>query len=166
MHVHSCFLLFPYLLRPANLLSLPFPFELTFPFSCQIKSGYKQSSSRYKEKLTWVRINMESNQTNPGTNIMEYFMRLINNWIIRPLQAVFDPTRILDNLEEIKSKIQEVQTAITELEEKLEEMPRKIQEAETAITEFLATKYNTFIIIFKMSSRNKYVRTYISTYFV
>ena len=97
---------------------------------------------------------------------MEYFMRLINNWIIRPLQAVFDPTRILDNLEEIKSKIQEVQTAITELEEKLEEMPRKIQEAETAITEFLATKYNTFIIIFKMSSRNKYVRTYISTYFV
>ena len=69
---------------------------------------------------------------------MEYFMRLINNWIIRPLQAVFDPTRILDNLEEIKSKIQEVQTAITELEEKLEEMPRKIQEAETAITELKA----------------------------
>ena len=77
---------------------------------------------------------MESNQTNPGTNIMEYFKRLINNWIIG-LQAVLDPTRILDNLEEIKSKIQEVQTAITELEEKLEEMPRKIQEAETAITE-------------------------------
>ena len=66
---------------------------------------------------------------------MEYFKQLINNWIIRPLQAVLDPTRILDHLDEIKSKIQEVQTAITELEEKLEEMPRKIQEAETAINE-------------------------------
>ena len=78
---------------------------------------------------------MESNQTNPGTNIMEYFKRFFNNWIISPLQAVLDPTRILDHLEEIKSKIQEVQTAIFELEEKLDEMPRKIQEAETAITE-------------------------------
>ena len=78
---------------------------------------------------------MESNQTNPGTNILEYFKRLINNWIICPLQAILDPTRILDHLEEISRKVQEVQTAITELEEKLEELPRKIQEAETAITE-------------------------------
>ena len=66
---------------------------------------------------------------------MNYFKRLINNWIIHPLQAVLDPTRILNQLEEISSKVQEVQTAITELEEKLEEMPRIIQEAETAITE-------------------------------
>ena len=42
--------------------------------------------------ITRIRINMESNQTNPGTNIMEYFKRLINNWIICPLQAVLDPS--------------------------------------------------------------------------
>ena len=78
---------------------------------------------------------MESNQTNPGTNILEYFKRLINNWIICPLQAVLDPSRILDHLEEISRKVQEVQTAITELEEKFEDLPRKIQEAEIAITD-------------------------------
>ena len=66
---------------------------------------------------------------------MEYFKRFFNNWIISPLQAVLDPTRILDHLEEISRKVQEVQTAITELEEKFEDLPRKIQEAEIAITE-------------------------------
>ena len=38
-------------------------------------------------------------------------------------------------MEDISRKVQEVQTTITELEEKLEELPRKIQEAETAVTE-------------------------------
>ena len=66
---------------------------------------------------------------------MEYFKRLINNWIICPLQAVLDPSRILDHLEEISRKVKEVQTAITELEEKFEDLPRKIQEAEIAITD-------------------------------
>ena len=33
---------------------------------------------------------------------MEYFLKqLIENWIIRPLQAVLDPTKILDHLAEI-----------------------------------------------------------------
>ena len=59
---------------------------------------------------------MESNHTNPATNIM-------------------DPSRILDHLEEISRKVQEVQTPITELEEKFEDLPRKIQEAEIAITD-------------------------------